>query len=218
MATSKPAASTLHSSPAMKYPIDRKWFQSKLVEKSITQRKVAAALGVDPSSVTVLFAGNRRLQLAEADILADLLGEPVAEVLKHAGMDVNAGSADSVPIIGWVDDGNEIHFKRPATGSRSVEAPPGTPSDCVAVRYDTSGTLASRDGWVVFFVPRPNVDIDAIGRWSVVDVDGKSMLRVIQRGHTRGSYKLASHRVKAGTEETAVVRAATPVLWVRCLG
>ena len=206
------------ANPNPKYPIDKKWFVAKLQEKEITQRKMAAALGVDPASVSVLLSGNRRLQLAEAEVIAQLLNEPVVDVLRHAGVSVEAGSAESVPIVGWIDDENVVHFKRPATGQRTVEAPPGVPSGCVALRYETQNTLGSRDGWLIFFVPGSVVDVDALGRWSVVDVDGKTVLRVINRGHSRGSYKLTSHRAGIAPGEAGSVRAATPVLWVRCLG
>lgn len=68
--------------------IDRDWFRTKLTEKNRSQRGLAKHIGIDPGAVTLMFKGERRMQLHEAEAIASFLGEPVIDVLRAAGLPI----------------------------------------------------------------------------------------------------------------------------------
>lgn len=198
--------------------VNTKWFKDRLQEKQITQRKVAATLDVDPSSVSLMLRGERRIQLNEAEQLARLIGQPIDAVLTNLGVDPSAGaSARMVPIAGFINGDNEVVMKRPSEGPRLVEAPPGVPEGTVALRYRTATSqLESRDGWIVFYAPSREVDIDCIGRWCISKVAGRGIhSRVLKRGYARNSYNLVTHHSGLSSLENVAVEWASPVLWVK---
>ena len=71
--------------------VDTKWFQGKLLDKGISQRKLAARLGLDPAAVSLMFRGRRKMTVVEAKEIARALGVAVQEVLAHFGGNVVAG-------------------------------------------------------------------------------------------------------------------------------
>lgn len=70
----------------MSKTIDREWFFNKLDGGGKSVRGLARHLDLDPSAVSRMFSGARRMKMEEADKIALFLGAPVSEVLKHAGV------------------------------------------------------------------------------------------------------------------------------------
>jgi transcriptional regulator with XRE-family HTH domain len=66
--------------------LDANWFRNKLTQKNRSQRALAKHLGLDPGAITLTFNGKRRLQMDEARKIATFLGEPLADVLRAAGL------------------------------------------------------------------------------------------------------------------------------------
>jgi len=77
--------------------INGDWFRAKLTEKNRSQRALAKHLGLDPSAVTLMLRGERRLQMDEAEQIAVFLGESLMDVLRAAGMPVPAGATPAAP-------------------------------------------------------------------------------------------------------------------------
>lgn len=71
--------------------IDAAWFRTKLTHKNRSQRALAKHLGLDPGAITLMFGGKRRMQMDEAKKIAVFLGEPVADVLRAAGLQIESG-------------------------------------------------------------------------------------------------------------------------------
>lgn len=65
--------------------VDQRWFQNQLQDKHISQRKLAKMLDLDPSAVSLMFKGRRKMTAAEAAELARLLNVSVDEILTRAG-------------------------------------------------------------------------------------------------------------------------------------
>lgn len=66
--------------------IDTRWFQDRLSDRGVSQRKLARVLGLDPAAVSLMLHGRRKFTAREAVDIAGVLGVDVDEVLRHAGL------------------------------------------------------------------------------------------------------------------------------------
>ena len=188
--------------------MDAKWFQARIKDQRKSQRALARVLNIDPSQVTNMLKGRRRMQLTEASTIAAFLNAPVEEVLRHAGLSVSTGSRRAM-LAGHIDEHGEIHLSdRPEA---DVDAPATAPEGTIAVRMRT-GEMLMRNA-LVFFLPATGVDPAAIGRLAVCRIgEGPWLLRSISPGVEPGTYDLAGPR---GDIVDARLSAAVPVLWIR---
>lgn len=191
--------------------VDRAWFKAKLKERGETQVKLARYLEVDASAITLLLNGKRRLQLAHAEKIAQFLKVPKAEVLRHVGMDIEQHIASSqderrVPIVGRIDTEGTVHLvSQPGT----VPVPTSTPSNARALRME--GGFAP--GGAVVFHPAHDIEIEAIGRLSIVGLhDGGYCLGVPTAAYERGYFNVSLPKSNLDGIE---IKTATPVLWIR---
>lgn len=60
--------------------MDRKWFYQQLEREGRSLRAMARALGLDPSAVSRMLRGERKMTAEEQDGIADYLGVSVLEV------------------------------------------------------------------------------------------------------------------------------------------
>lgn len=65
--------------------VDTRWFQNKLSDSRLSQRRLASMLGLDPAAVSLMLKGRRKMSVKEASELARLLNVSVDEVLTRAG-------------------------------------------------------------------------------------------------------------------------------------
>lgn len=65
---------------------DTRWFQNRLADQRLSQRRLAAMLNLDPAAVSLMIRGKRRMSAAEAAEIARFLGVSVEEVLVRAGV------------------------------------------------------------------------------------------------------------------------------------
>lgn len=192
--------------------VDKAWFREKLAEKGKTQRALARYMELDPSGVSLLLDGERRMQLDYAEKIARFLGEPAAEVVRRSGLDIErrsaGGQADKrIQITGYVDGAGEIHLTKP-TGSTTA-IPATTPADAVAVRME--GGFAP--GAAIVYVPAAEISVEAIGRLSVIEIKGGTKyLGVPTTSHERGRFNVSLPKSNMNDIE---MKSATPVLWLR---
>lgn len=80
--------------------MDKAWFEDQLRNNQISARQLAKKMEIDPSALSLIFSGGRRLKNDEAAALALHLNVSLADVLSHAGVNM-AGVARptiSVPV------------------------------------------------------------------------------------------------------------------------
>lgn len=119
------------------------WFRRKLVEKGRSQRQLAKHLDRNASAVTLLLAGQRRMQMSEAELVASFLGEPLHDVLRAAGLPIKENR--KCRIIGiW--DGSKL---RHVDGLGAIDISSSMPSSTVAANVEING--AEIDGGIVIF-------------------------------------------------------------------
>src|SRR5690606_9931014 len=166
--------------------IDTDWFTAKLADRQMSQRQLAKRMGVDPSAVSLMFRGRREMRMTEAAEIANLLGVPVAEVLQHAGLEVDSAGNRTCPIVGFIDGAGE--GADPSAWRRAVgrpTCPPDPPKNAVALRRGTTGTRPELvDGWIVVTTPPQGLDPEAVNRLCVVKIrTGVTLVRHLRRGY-----------------------------------
>ncbi len=116
-----------------KYPgVDKKWFQSQLADKKLTQRKVGEFLGVHPSKVTHVLSGYRRAEIDEVQKLAFLIGVSSDEITRRLGIKTMAPGAHAAapspapaPAARAFTVSPGMTFTVPGQGDVSITLPPG---------------------------------------------------------------------------------------------
>lgn len=63
--------------------IDSAWFYDKLSERDASLRDMARFMGLDPSAVSRMLSGERKMSADEQDQIADYLGVALEEVAAH---------------------------------------------------------------------------------------------------------------------------------------
>ncbi len=104
------------------HPIDRDWFAARLKAAGLSLRKAAAQIGMDPSALSRSLGGKRRLQIAEVDRLARVLGVPAALLIERIGARAGSGA-----LLGATEEAPPFGYEKAA------EEPP-------AMRKRSSGT------------------------------------------------------------------------------
>lgn len=215
--------------------VDTAWFKKKLVERKLSQRAVGRALGIDFSSVSKLFTGERHHRGEEAKELALLLGEPLDAVLNALGV-ATAGvmarprerAARTIEVVGWIDENLRVHLGKGVLGPTDVPLPDAgmeAASSVQALRYQTAGTARDAlDGAVVYFAAvtgrKAGIPAELVGKlclvWKGGGMGGKpeSLLAVLKRGYRAGRFNLYGLNGQIVDEDVAVER-ATPVVWMK---
>ena len=196
--------------------IDTRWFQDLLTDRRLSQRRLAREIGLDPSAVSLMFRGKRRMQMTEAAQVARLLGVPLDDVIRHAGIHTTTLTAHdlpdlSVPLVYWIDGHAEMHS---LDAGQRVEVKAALPDDVIAAQCRTAMTpLEHMDRWLLLFSApeRSGIHADAIGKYSVMRLPGGMMtIGYLRPGYERGKY--AIHRGNSVTE--AAIEWAAPVLMI----
>lgn len=143
---------------------------------------LAKALGRQPSAVTSLLKGARRIQASEVPIIQDYL-------------EIGDNQQRTVPLAGYVGAGAETHYYAESQGNIDrVLAPEGSTESTIAVeiRGDSLGSFFDR--WLVFYDDlRSPVTPDLIGYLCVVGLrDNRVLIKKIKRSRIRGLYHLLS--------------------------
>lgn len=199
--------------------INNKWFKEAIsASKYKSQRQLAFKMRdekgkpYDPSFITKIFKGERRLQVDEAKQMADLLGVSLDTVLRHAGVEGKIQSGNQLAIAGYINAKGEVTLDR--LKGEFVEAPPHTPVDALALRIMAKNS--SYDGWVIFTEkPRP-LTADKLGRLCVVCLKSSLPLMAhVSRGYKPNTVNLQTEFCQSPTSfENRSVEWVAMVLWI----
>jgi transcriptional regulator with XRE-family HTH domain len=202
--------------------VDYNWFKNTLQTKGISQRKLAKILQLDPATVFHLIHGNRRLQLSEANKIADIVDTPVEEVLEHFGIHLKPSKMPQgfVKIAGYLDSDLILQTKGLA-GKREIQNP-FTEKNITVLRAQTVGSEFEGLDGCLFFIrgihpgQKPTIDPETFGKPALVQIAGdeKLRLRVPRRGYGSGRFNLYAISGKT-MEEDVVLEASHPVIWMK---
>lgn len=210
--TASAAAGAVAVAPAPK--VNSGWFVDKIADRRLSQRRLAKQIGMHPSAMSLLFSGDRAMSAREACEIAAALGEPVTEVLKHAGMPINAQtSGNDVSVVGWINAKGEVVRERPP-GARVVNTPMPGVDGVVALRVMADGPY---EGWLVFY-KADTLGISGEGRLCVVETaDGNDMIATLGRNIGGDVHRIDRWIGAKVSEDSATVelRSASPVLYLQ---
>lgn len=169
--------------------INKPWFDQRLAEKHLSQRRLARLMKLDQSAISLTLSGKRRMKFEEAAGIARLIGYPVSEVLRNAGVPVEEGR-QRVPVAGWLDGMGEIHCL-PMDDAQRVLTPQPMPEGSVAVQCRTAASpLEYMDGWLLF--REPPVQPPPLGQFAVVQIAGGiRTIGTLRRGYRKGRLNLS---------------------------
>lgn len=193
-------------------PIDSAWFVQRLADRRLSQRQLARLMGMDPSAVSLMFRGKRRMTVDEAAQIAVLLQSTTTEVMEAAGVPITGGG--KVPITGYLMPDSSVRLEAEGLHD-TVDSPPGLPADAVAIQARTARSAADTlDGWIYFMGAEHGQPERAVGSLACCAVQGNGLLLAhVRRGYRAGAFNLTD---LAGREQTNVALAwASPILWVR---
>lgn len=197
--------------------IDTLWFRHTLETAQLSQRQLARELKIDPAAVSLMLRGQRSMRLTEAAKIAELVHQPFTEIVRRAGIEIDKPleKADVCPVAGRVNAKGEIAESKPRAAD-FFPSPPGSPPNCKVLKVRTSMSPAEyMDGWMLFFEDIETLTPEAIGRLCVVTLgSGEKLVRHVRRGFEPGTYSLRGLTLEE-TDESARLRSASPVLWIR---
>ncbi|OCC05158.1 hypothetical protein BA190_09595 [Labrys sp. WJW] len=178
--------------------VDKRWFLDRIADVGTSQRRIGAAIGVDPSTMSLLLAGKRRMTVEVARNLALHLQTSVDEVIARAGIPIEPDNAERLPIIGYVGGDGTISLDAEPKGK--VPPPPAIVGDVSALVMRTAQTeLDFMNGWTAYIGPEERRDFDRhIDRFVIAKMPNEApVLRVIRRGASPDVYTLTG----SGTSE-----------------
>lgn len=199
--------------------VDKKYFMGKLEERGKSLRSLAKHLNMDPSGVSRIFSGQRKMQMKEANEIARFLAAPLSEVLTHAGVSVDMDGAPTRILLAAIINERGIV-------SRLMEAKPLPQAvidraQAAISMYDEGsviaaqiraleGPLALLDDIVILFRHTDRVENAASGVLSICrSREGEQFLAKIERVRKTGEARVLSATGKA---KDVALDTATPIL------
>lgn len=199
--------------------IDKDWFMEKLHDQKKSLRGLARYMELDPSSVSRMLSGERRMRMEEAAEIARFLGAPVSEVLQHAGVAFDLdGQPTRIILAAIVNDAGTIErLKEPRPlppsfieRAQAAVRTAGNGRIVAAQVRAATGPLALWDDAVVLFNHTDTVEHDALGQLSVCRLhEGEQVLAKIMRARKTGEARILT---AVGEEREVMLQTATPVL------
>ena len=187
------------------------FFKNRLRDRDISQRKLAQLLKLDPAAITLMFRGERRMQPSEAKVIAELLGLPITQVLREAGIEVT-DDVQPVPIAGSVDSTGRITLM-PVNTHERISAPADVPREGYALQMRAFGD--AQDGWMLFVSDSSSAPDDHLDRLCAVSVkDGRAVVAFVRRGYRQGLHNLMLWPSREPLHDQALA-SVSPILWLK---
>lgn len=161
----------------------KQWFARRLIDKQISQRRLSTILNIDSASLSRTIAGKRRLQIHEADGIANFFDVPLDEILDLFGL--VSGHTREVPLIGTI---SEDGFFAPlgAIKAKVRAIPQGEHLNAIQFRSEKA-----LDGFI-FHVEKDSTAVQTDKLALLNLADGTSIVGVALRGYLPQRYKIAT--------------------------
>lgn len=184
--------------------VDTKLFHDRMQDAGITNRKLAKAMGLDPSATSLMLRGKRGIKDGEIARLAKILNLGVDEILRALGAQP---PADTVPLAGVIDANGRVTLR----GTNEL-LPRWDGAVVEAYRIQAAGHYAN--GWTVG-AAAPASDI--LGRPSLVEIDGEPKPRagIVTRGFSANVFEILPLLDCGAVLSRVVILSARPIRWIR---
>lgn len=200
--------------------IDKAWFMEQLQNQGKSVRGLARHMDLDPSAVSRMLSGERRMRMEEAAEIARFLSAPVNEVINHAGVAIDLDGRPTRIILTSVitETGAMERLTDPRALPQSLieraqAAVHGVNETVIAAQIRaTDGPLVLWDDAIVLFRPTETVSHDAIDALAICRLhSGEQILAKIERARKTGEARVLD---VANTRREVLLQTATPVLAV----
>lgn len=160
----------------------KQWLSTRLIEKQISQRKLSSLLNIDSASFSRTIAGKRRLQIHEANAIANFFDVPLQEVLDRFGL--ASGKIKQVDLVGTIDGDGKFTPLKNSVKVKSI--PQGEHLEAVQWRVDNA-----LDGFV-FHIEKEIVPVETDKLGLLHFADGSSIVGVAMRGYLPHLYRVST--------------------------
>ena len=195
----------------MENTMNTQWFRDRLKDKKISQRGLAKLLDIDPAAASLMLRAKRKMTTHEAHQIATILGLPLNEIMRQAGIEV-IDDVRRVPITAYMDEHGTVSLM-PARTHDVIVGPADCPIGTYAIQVRSPASI--KDGWLLFVNPTQAAASDNIDKLcSVATSEGKQVVALIRRGYRRDTHNLIlwpSMEVLADSN----VAWTSPVLWIK---
>ncbi|MBO9710626.1 MAG: DNA-binding protein [Caulobacter sp.] len=82
---------------------DQEWYDARLAERGLTRGVLAAVAGMSAEELELAYKDQRELTAAQIAAFAELLGAPLAETARRAGVGVHAAPPSPAAPAGLVE-------------------------------------------------------------------------------------------------------------------
>ena len=188
------------------------WFRKQLQGRKLSQRGLAKQMGLDAAAVSLMLRGQRKMTNEEALQIASLIGVPITEVLRQAGVEV-VDDVRHVPVTGYIGENAVVTLFPRRTADKVIG-----PADCPAGTYALQMRIPNspKDGWMYFISPVEEDPRECVGRVCCIALDnGEHVLSSLQRGYRTGTFNLIRCSTGTALRTDATVAWASHVLWIK---
>jgi transcriptional regulator with XRE-family HTH domain len=193
--------------------MNTQWFRGRLTDKKLSQRRLAKMLEIDPAAVSLMFRGLRRMTPHEAHQISTILGVPLNEVMRNAGIEVTE-DVKRCPVAAHVDEHGVVTTMPPRTHD-DVIGPADCPFGTFAIQVRSHSS--TKDGWLLFVTPAQLAPADNIDQLCLVATgDGRQILAVVRRGYRRDTHNLIIWPSNEMIADASITWTST-VLWIKPL-
>lgn len=202
-----------------KQHIDREWFVERLEANRKSVRGLARHLDIDPSAVSRMLSGQRRMKMEEADLIARFINSPVNEVLSHAGVAGADGGSSTLMLFATVDESGHVdklteQTALPQDVADRAQAAIGHHRRekvfAAQVRADRGPLAVWDDAVFVYVRPDEGIDPTSIGSLSICKTrEGDKFIAKIEKARKTGE---ATVRFASDDAKEVALEWATPII------
>jgi plasmid maintenance system antidote protein VapI len=191
--------------------MNTEWFRQLLATRKLSQRGLAKLLELDPAAVSLMLRGQRKMTNEEAHQVSLILGVPITEVLRQAGIEVTE-DVRRVKVAGHLDEQSTVTLFPKRTHDKVIG-----PADCPEGTYalQVRASSSPTDGWMMFVSPSEDDPRAHLGQLCCVALDnGDHVVAFVHRGYRSGTFNLVHSSAKVLRTDASVAWASR-VLWIK---
>ncbi len=188
------------------------WFRQLLATRKLSQRGLAKLMELDPAAVSLMLRGQRKMTNEEAHQVSLILGVPITEVLRQAGIEVSE-DVRRVKVTGYIDKDSCVTLFPKRTHDKVI-GPADCPEGTYALQVRNPGS--PKDGWMFFVSPSEDDPRANLGRVCCVALEnGEHIIAVVQRGYRTGTFNLINGSNGEAVRTDAGLVWSSPILWIK---
>lgn len=192
--------------------MNTEWFRQLLSTRKLSQRGLAKLMELDPAAVSLMLRGQRKMTNEEAHQVSLILGVPITEVLRQAGIEVT-DDVRRVKVAGYIDKEGAVTLFPKRTHDRVVG-----PADCPDGTYalQLRDPSSPKDGWMYFVSPSEDDPRSHLGQISCIALEnGEHVIAFLQRGYRSSTFNLINGANSMAIRTDANVVWASRILWIK---